>query len=71
MEVAEPRKYIYSDTELDRIEGQEIEELIASSQQPIPDPDRWLDEDIDRNILVTSVDAMLNSSFACCGWCGA
>ena len=60
MEVAEPRKYIYSDTELDRIEGQEIEELIASSQQPIPDPDRWLDEDIDRNILVTSVDAILN-----------
>jgi len=60
MEVTEPRKYIYSDTELDRYEGQEIEELIASSQQPIPDPDRWLDEDIDRNILVTSVDAILN-----------
>jgi len=60
MEVTEPRKYIYSDTELDRHEGQEIEELIASSQQPIPDPDRWLDEDIDRNILVTSVDAILN-----------
>jgi len=60
MEVTEPRKYIYSDTELDRHEGQEIEELIASSQQPIPDPDRWLDEDVDRNILVTSIDAILN-----------
>ena len=60
MEVTEPRKYIYSDTELDRHEGQEIEELIASSQQPIPDPDRWLDEDIDRNILVTSIDAIIN-----------
>jgi len=60
MEVTEPRQYIYSDTELDRHEGQEIEDLIASSQQPIPDPDRWLDEDIDRNILVTSIDAILN-----------
>ena len=60
MEIDKPGKYIYSATELDRHEGQEIEELIASSQQPIPDPDRWLDEDIDRNILVTSVDAILN-----------
>jgi len=60
MEVTEPRQYIYSDTELDRNEGREIREVIASSQHPIPDPDRWLDEDIDRNILVTSIDAILN-----------
>jgi len=60
MEVAEPRKYIYSDTELDRLEGQEIEELRARSQEPIPDPDTWLDEELHRNILLTTVDAILD-----------
>ena len=39
MEVDRVREYIYSDTELDRVEGQVIEELKASSQQPVPDPD--------------------------------
>jgi len=60
MEVAEPRKYIYSDTELDRVEGQEVEELRARSQEPIPDPDTWLDEELHRNILLTTVDAILD-----------
>jgi len=59
MEVGEPRKYIYSDVDLDRHEGQEAQELIARSQQPIPDPDQWLDEDIHRNIMLTTVDALL------------
>ncbi|MBU2608977.1 MAG: NADH-quinone oxidoreductase subunit B [Chloroflexi bacterium] len=59
MEVGEPRKYIYSDVELDQHEGQEIAELMASSQQPLPDPDRWLDEDIHRNIMLTTVDAVI------------
>ncbi|MFC1971978.1 NADH-quinone oxidoreductase subunit B [Chloroflexota bacterium] len=59
MEVGEPRKYIYSDVDLDRYEGQEAQELIARSQQPIPDPDQWLDEDIHRNIMLTTVDALL------------
>ena len=54
------RKYIYSDTELDRAEGEAIEALKAQSQQPIPDPDQWLDEELQRNILLTSVDAMIN-----------
>ena len=54
------RKYIYSDTELDRTEGEAIEVLKESSQQPIPDPDRWLDEELGRNILLTSVDTILN-----------
>jgi len=60
MEVAKPGRYVYSDTELDRVEGQEIEELKARSQQPLPDPDRWLDEEIQRNILLTTVDAILD-----------
>jgi len=58
MEVTQ--RYIYSDTELDRTEGEAIEALKASSQQPIPDPDRWLDEELERNIFLTSLDTILN-----------
>ena len=53
-------RYIHSDTELDRTEGEAIEALKASSQQPIPDPDRWLDEELERNIFLTSLDTILN-----------
>ena len=60
MEVSRPREYIYSDTELDRAEGQVIEDLKANSQQAIPDPDKWLDEELKQNILLTSVDALIN-----------
>jgi NADH-quinone oxidoreductase subunit B len=51
---------VYSSRQLDKKEGRQINELIARSQQPIPDPDRWLEEELERNILLTSVDAMLN-----------
>jgi len=61
MEVAEPAGiYVYSDTELDRAEGEAIESLKAHCQQPIPDPDEWLEEEVRRNILLTSIDFMLN-----------
>ncbi|MFB0516036.1 MAG: NADH-quinone oxidoreductase subunit B [Candidatus Neomarinimicrobiota bacterium] len=60
MEVGGIRKYIYSDTELDREEGQIIEELKANSQQIIPDPDEWLDEELEQNIFLTTVDAVIN-----------
>lgn len=60
MEVGRVREYIYSDTELDRIEGQVIEELKANSQETIPDPDQWLEQELERNILLTSVDALIN-----------
>ena len=60
MEVGGVRKYIYSDTELDREEGQIIEELKANSQEVIPDPDEWLDEELEQNILLTTVDAVIN-----------
>jgi NADH-quinone oxidoreductase subunit B len=58
MEVTGKSKYIYSDSELDRSEGQIVETLKAQSQQPLADPDAWLDEEIDRNILLTTVDAV-------------
>jgi NADH-quinone oxidoreductase subunit B len=56
MEVGE----VYSSRQLDAAEGKAIELLIARSQQPIPDPDEWLEGEVKRNILLTSVDAMLN-----------
>ena len=54
------RSYIYSPVELDRAEGEAIEALKANSQQVIPDPDRWLEEEVKRNILLTSLDTVLN-----------
>jgi NADH-quinone oxidoreductase subunit B len=51
---------VYSSRELDKVEGRAINEFIARHQQVIPDPDRWLDEELERNILLTSVDAVLN-----------
>jgi NADH-quinone oxidoreductase subunit B len=79
MEVDITRERIYSDEELDKHEGEIIEALKQRSQQPIPDRDRWLDEKIERNILLTTVDAVINwgrrSSMwpafcfpACCGF---
>ncbi len=60
MEVGKFREYIYSDTELDEVEGQIIEQLKADRQQPIPDPDEWLEEEIQRNVLTTTLDAVIN-----------
>ena len=56
MEIGE----LYSRRQLDEAEGEQIEALKARSQQPIPDPDDWLEEELRRNILVTSVDSLLN-----------
>ena len=52
----------YSNAELDRAEGRAVELLKERSQQPIPDPDEWLEEELKRNLLLTSVDAILNWS---------
>ena len=58
MEVA--KRYIYSDTELDSREGKVVEALRLGSQEPIPDPDEWLSRELHPNILLTTVDAILN-----------
>jgi NADH-quinone oxidoreductase subunit B len=60
MEVSSDKEYIYTSTELDRYEGRIIEELKTNSQESIPDPAAWLDEELKRNILLTSVDAVIN-----------
>ncbi|OGO60653.1 MAG: hypothetical protein A2Z36_02225 [Chloroflexi bacterium RBG_19FT_COMBO_48_23] len=46
--------------EIDAAEGLKINSLMAASQNPIPDPDSWLDEEIRRNVLVTTVDYVLD-----------
>jgi len=51
---------VYSSRQLDEAEGKAIEWFKARSQQPIPDADEWLEQELERNILVTSVDAILN-----------
>lgn len=46
--------------EVDVAEGLRINSLMAASGQSIPDPDSWLDEEISRNVLVTTVDYVLD-----------
>ena len=54
------KRYIYPDAELDRYEGEVIRTLKEKSQEPIPDPDAWLDIELHRNVLLTTVDGILN-----------
>ncbi len=51
---------VYSDKELDKDESATIAGLMAQSQTPIPDPTKWLDEKLDKNVLVTSLDSVIN-----------
>ena len=53
---------IYSPADIDLEEGKAVEALKARSTQPIPDPDRWIEEEIQRSVLITSLDAVLNWS---------
>jgi NADH-quinone oxidoreductase subunit B len=59
MEIDKDGQNTYSAEELDRHEGQVINETRAASVESIPDPDGWLEE-TKRNILLTSVDAVIN-----------
>jgi NADH-quinone oxidoreductase subunit B len=60
MEISNEKIRVYDALEVDRKEGQEINDFKANHKYPIPDRDKWLDEDIQKNILVTSVDWVLN-----------
>ena len=51
---------VYSPVELDLVEGQIIEDVKAAHQEPIADPDSWLDEELERNVLLTTVDWLIN-----------
>ncbi|MCK4362838.1 MAG: NADH-quinone oxidoreductase subunit B [Dehalococcoidia bacterium] len=55
MEIEKP----YVSSELDKTEGAEIEALIAASKEPYPDPVSWLDEEIQRNVLLASTEHII------------
>jgi NADH-quinone oxidoreductase subunit B len=74
-----PKPYIYPDIELDKKEGEAVESARMLYTQPISDPDKWVEEEINRNILLTTVDAIINwsrrssiwpvnSGLACCAF---
>ncbi len=46
--------------DIDRRESAGIEALRAASQQPVPDPDAWLDKELKRHLLFTTVDFAIN-----------
>ncbi len=48
--------------DIDRSEGQMVNDLIAASQSPIEVPAISVPEDLKRNLMVTSVDALVNWS---------
>ena len=58
MEIERPQ--LTSSHEIDIFEAERIVKLKESSLEPIPDPTRWLDEEINRNVYLTTVDAVLN-----------
>ena len=52
---------LYATTvELDRKEGDYVNSLVARSVEPIADPLVEVPEDLERNLLVTSIDALFN-----------
>ncbi len=46
--------------EADRIEGETIEAFKRRSLEPYPDPDEWLTQEVQRGVLTTTIDAVLN-----------
>jgi len=60
MEIEKVKGAVYSSRELDRAEGEAINSLRARSQQAIPDPDKWLEGRPSQNVIITSIDAVIN-----------
>lgn len=50
----------YVGHELDILEGAEVEALKANSNSIIADPDEWLDTQIKRNVMLTTVDWLVD-----------
>ena len=70
---------LYSPAKLDEEEGRTIDALIASASVPIPDPDRWLVEDVMPGGLAGKLEGLLSwgrmwscwplaFGLACCAW---
>jgi NADH-quinone oxidoreductase subunit B len=58
MEIEKPR--IFSPGEIDATETTRITQLRELSQQPIPDSDSWMEEELQRSIILTTVDYVLD-----------
>ena len=52
--------HIYPAKDMDLAEGKTINELQDICAGPIPDPDRWLTEDISDNVVLASAEMVLN-----------
>lgn len=57
MEVIRPP--VSTPQEADIAEGQLINSFIENCTSPISDPDKWLDEELHRNIMLTTVDTAI------------
>jgi len=60
MEIEPEHLHFYNEEEVERQEGEAIEALKRLSTQPIPDRDQWLDEEVRRNVVTTTIDALIN-----------
>jgi len=60
VEIEKSLSATYDSKSIDILEGAEIEALKASSAGVIPDPDEWLNEEIKRNIFLTTLDWAIN-----------
>lgn len=50
----------FNSLEVDRAEGRAVLELMQQSQHPHADSVEWIDAELQRNLIVTSVDMVLN-----------
>jgi len=57
MEIIRPD--VFTPQEADQAEGQLINSFFDNCTSQFPDPDKWLDEKIHRNILLTTVDTAI------------
>jgi NADH-quinone oxidoreductase subunit B len=58
MEIIRPENF--SVDEIDGAEAQRIQKLMERSQQAMPDPDKWLEDEISKHVLTTKLDVVLN-----------
>jgi NADH-quinone oxidoreductase subunit B len=56
------RKYSYTGDTLDKDEGDQIEALRRKSKKPFPDPMEWQREELPGNVLMTTLDRIINWS---------
>ncbi len=58
------RTILPSLSEADIAEAERIVQLRQKSQEQIPDPDSWIDQDLQRNIFLTTLDFVLDQARA-------